>query len=214
MTTIAVIDYGMGNLRSVSKAVEHVANGATIHVTSDPKIILRSSHVIFPGVGAIRGCMDELHRLELADVIRECAQLKPFLGICLGMQALLEFNEENEGTEGLGIIPGEVRYFGEQLLDDKSGERLKIPHMGWNQVYQRTPHALWEDIPDDSRFYFVHGYYAKPKDDACIAGETHYGLDFAAAIVHKNIFATQFHPEKSQRAGLTLLANFVRWDGA
>lgn len=214
MTTIAVIDYGMGNLRSVSKAVEHASDGrARICVTSDPAQISRADRVVLPGVGAIRDCMAELRRLNLDEAVKEAARTKPFLGICLGMQALLEFSEENGGTAGIGLLPGRVLRFPEKLQDPVTGEALKIPHMGWNQVHQTRAHPLWKDIPQDSRFYFVHSYYAAPAAPELITGTTPYGFEFASAIARDNIFAVQFHPEKSQRAGLTLLANFVQWDG-
>ena len=213
MNTVAVIDYGMGNLRSVSKALEHVGQAAQVRVTYAADEILRADRVVFPGVGALRECMAELRRLGLDEVIRECARDKPFLGICLGMQALLDYSEENAGTAGLGIIPGKVPGFSVPLLD-AHGVRLKVPHMGWNEVRQAHAHRLWEGIPQDSRFYFVHSYYALPADPNYVAATTRYGQNFASAIVRANVFAVQFHPEKSQRAGLTLLANFMKWDGS
>lgn len=213
MTTIAVIDYGMGNLRSVSKALEYASTGARVIVTFEPDQILRADRVVLPGVGAIRDCMAELKRLHLDEVISEAARSKPFLGICLGMQALLEFSEENDGTPGIGVLPGQVLRFDADAKNSVTDEPLKIPHMGWNQVHQTEAHPLWKDIAQDSRFYFVHSYYAAPSAPEFIAGTTPYGLDFASAVTHDNIFAVQFHPEKSQRAGLTLLANFARWDG-
>ncbi len=214
MTTLAVIDYGMGNLHSVSKALEHVADtGVTIKVTSDPKIILSADKVLFPGVGAIRDCMSELHRLELSDVVIECAKTKPFLGVCLGMHALLDSSEENNGIECLGIIPGTVRRFAKGLSDDDS-EKLKIPHMGWNEIFQMTPHPLWKDIEDGSRFYFVHSYYVELAKPDFIAGSTNYGGAFTSVLARENVFALQCHPEKSQHAGLQLLKNFINWDGS
>ena len=214
MTTLAVIDYGMGNLHSVSKALEHVADkGVTILVTADPEKILAADKVLSPGVGAIRDCMSELHRLELTDVVTECAHSKPFLGVCLGMQALLDSSEENEGVDCLGIVPGTVRRFAEGLCDD-DGEKLKIPHMGWNEIFQMTPHPLWKDIQDGSRFYFVHSYYVELAKPDFIAGSTHYGGAFTSALARENLFAMQCHPEKSQHAGLQLLKNFIIWDGS
>lgn len=213
MTTIAVIDYGMGNLRSVSKALEYAAAGAHVIVTFEPEQILRADRVVLPGVGAIRDCMGELKRLHLDDVIKEAARDKPFLGVCLGMQALLDFSEENDGTSGVGILPGRVLRFDADAKNPATGEPLKIPHMGWNQVCQTKAHPLWKGIAQDSHFYFVHSYYVAPATPEFIAGTTSYGLDFASAIARDNIFAVQFHPEKSQRAGLALLANFARWDG-
>ncbi len=214
MNVVAVIDYGMGNLRSVSKALEHVADDMNVRVTYDPELIRRADRVVFPGVGALRDCMAELTRLGLDEVIRECAATKPFLGICLGMQALLEFSEENNGTAGLGILPGKVVGFPTPLIDAASGERLKVPHMGWNQVHQTRAHPLWKGITQDSRFYFVHSYYAVPAREEQVAGTVRYGREVAVALARDNIFAVQFHPEKSQQAGLALLANFMSWDGA
>lgn len=214
MNVVAVIDYGMGNLRSVSKALEHVGGGVSVRVTYDPELIRRADRVVFPGVGALRDCMAELARLGLDEVIRECAETKPFLGICLGMQALLEFSEENNGTPGLGILPGRVVGFPVPFVDAATDERLKVPHMGWNEVHQTRPHPLWEGIAQDSRFYFVHSYYAVPAVTEQVAGTVHYGRDVTVALARHNIFAVQFHPEKSQHAGLKLLANFMGWDGA
>jgi imidazole glycerol-phosphate synthase subunit HisH len=213
MASIAIIDYGMGNLHSIAKAVEHVAGDDRVWVSADPDTIRRADRVIFPGVGAIRDCMAELRRLGLDELLREVARDKPLLGVCLGMQALLDHSEENGGVDALGLIPGQVRRFPEGLQDPASGERIKIPHMGWNQVHQTAPHPMWKDIPDGSRFYFVHSYYATPADPAHLAGRTEYGLGFAAAVARENLFAVQCHPEKSQHAGLQLLANFVRWNG-
>jgi glutamine amidotransferase len=210
MSTVAVIDYGMGNLRSVAKALEHVGAGS-VEVTYDPVTILQAQRVVFPGVGALGDCMRELRRLKLDTVVRECARTKPFLGICLGMQALMEISEENDGTRGLEVIPGRVTRFAP--AGHAGGERLKIPHMGWNQVHQQAGHPLWEGIDQDARFYFVHSYYVQPDAPEAAAGRTRYGVDFVSAIAVDNIFATQFHPEKSQRDGLMLLANFVQWNG-
>ncbi len=211
MNTIAVIDYGMGNLRSVAKALEFVAPEARVVVTREAALIGEADRVVFPGVGALRDCMAELERLALVAPLREAAQGRPFLGICLGMQALLDHSEENGGTAGLGIVPGEVRRFPAGLSE--AGERLKIPHMGWNQVHQERDHPLWHGIAPESRFYFVHSYYVAPADRAAAVGTTRYGIEFASAIASGSLFAAQFHPEKSQQAGLTLLRNFVRWDG-
>ena len=214
MISIVVIDYGMGNLRSVAKALEHVAPAVTITVTADAAEILAADRVLFPGVGALRDCMAELRRLQLDQVIRDVAASgRPLLGICLGMQALLDWSEENGGTDGLGIIPGKALHFGAGQLDRQTGELLKVPHMGWNQVHQTGAHPLWRDIPQESRFYFVHSYYARPENEADCAATTHYGLDFTSALARQNVFAAQFHPEKSQQAGLTLLRNFAAWDG-
>jgi glutamine amidotransferase len=213
MNVVAVIDYGMGNLRSVSKALEHVSGGVNVRVTYDPDLIRRADRVVFPGVGALRDCEAELSRLGLDEVIRECAATKPFLGICLGMQALLDYSEENGGTSGLGILPGRVVGFPVPLTDPDTDQRLKVPHMGWNEVHQTRPHSMWEGIAQDSRFYFVHSYYAVPNDTELLAATVRYGRDIAVALARENIFAVQFHPEKSQQAGLALLANFMEWDG-
>jgi len=211
--TIAVVDYGMGNLRSVAKALEHVAPLHEVVVTSDSRVIGSADRVILPGVGALRDCMGELRRMQLIDVVVECATSRPFLGICLGMQALLEFSEENDGTAGLGILPGRVVRF--RSPDCGAGEiGMKIPHMGWSPVEQATAHPLWQDIANHSRFYFVHSYYVQPSEDNCIAGTTEYGVRFASALARGKLFAVQFHPEKSQRDGLQLLKNFTCWNGA
>jgi len=212
MSHIAVIDYGMGNLRSVSKALETVANGVTVEVTADPARILSASHIIFPGVGAIRDCVAELTRLKLDDVLRDVIKSgKPVLGICLGMQALLRHSEENNGTQGLNVISGEVRHFDIKPADN--GEHLKVPHMGWNEVEQTSDHPVWNGIEQNSRFYFVHSYFVAPDDQAVIAATTHYPDSFCSAIAKDNLFAVQFHPEKSQHVGLKLLENFLNWDG-
>jgi imidazole glycerol-phosphate synthase subunit HisH len=213
MTSIAIIDYGMGNLHSIAKALEHVAGKDRVLVTGVHETILAADRVVFPGVGAIRDCMAELQRSGLAEVIVEAVRTKPVLGVCLGMQALLDASEENQGIKCLGVIPGKVVRF-PQDMKDAAGDRLKIPHMGWNQVQQRGKHPLWKDIPTNSRFYFVHSYYTLPARQEDVAATTPYGLDFASVIAHDNVFAVQFHPEKSQHAGLQLLSNFVGWNGA
>ncbi len=210
MNTVAVIDYGMGNIRSVSRALECAGERCKVIVSNDPGRILAADRVVFPGVGALRDCIQELQRLELVGVIRECVRSRPFLGICLGMQALLDSSEENDGTPALSIIPGTVRHF-----STGQGEaRLKIPHMGWNHVRQTQPHPLWRGIPQDSRFYFVHSYFVCPDAPAVTVGTTDYGVPFTSALAHENIFAVQFHPEKSQHTGLALLNNFLQWDGS
>ena len=211
MASIAIIDYGMGNLRSVAKALEHVAPRTRVLVTQNRQDILHADRVVFPGQGSIRDCMRELVRWDLVDVVREAALGKPFLGLCLGPQALLTFSEENGGIDGLDVLPGRVVWFGE-LRDPVDGERLKVPHMGWNQVHQLRDHPLWQGISQDSRFYFVHSYYLQPEDATLTVGRTGYGFDFASAIARDNIFAVQFHPEKSAQAGLRLLANFTDWN--
>lgn len=213
MTSIAIIDYGMGNLHSIAKALEHVAGKERVIVSSQHEQILAADRVVFPGVGAIRDCMAELRRSGLDEVVAQAAAVKPLLGVCLGMQALLDISEENQGTECLGIIPGTVVHFSGNLPDDAGADRLKIPHMGWNQVRQQSDHPLWNGIPDESRFYFVHSYFAAPSSEEDIAATTPYGIDFASVLARGNIFAVQFHPEKSQHVGLQLLSNFVHWDG-
>lgn len=212
MASIAVIDYGMGNLHSIAKALQHSADSAEVLVTADPGAIFQADRVVFPGVGAIKDCMVALKRSGLDQVILEVVRSKPLLGICLGQQALLSESEEGGGTECMGVFPGRVVHF-EKGMVDADGNALKIPHMGWNCVDQRSQHPLWKNIPDHSRFYFVHSYYVDPLDPACIAATTNYPVPFAAALAHENIFAVQFHPEKSQAAGLQLLKNFIVWDG-
>jgi imidazole glycerol phosphate synthase, glutamine amidotransferase subunit len=212
MSTVAVIDYGMGNLHSVAKALEHVADGQQVIVTHDPARIRAADRVVLPGVGAIRDCMAEMARQGVIDVIHEVVREKPFLGVCVGMQALMDFSAENGGTPCLGVLPGRVEYFGDNLMAADS-DRLKVPHMGWNQVHQERAHPLWQGIAQDARFYFVHSYYVQPADAALTAASTDYGVRFTAAVTRENVFAVQFHPEKSQHAGLALYANFLRWDG-
>lgn len=211
MKTVAIIDYGMGNLHSARKAVEHVAPDVRVLVTDNADQIREADHVILPGVGAIRDCMHEIRRLEVDTLVREVSRDRPFLGICVGMQALMSRSEENGGVEGINLFPSQVRFFGDDLLEN--GERLKVPHMGWNEVYQNVDHPMWHNIPDGDRFYFVHSYYAEAEGNAEIAGRSRYGVDLAAAVARDNIFAVQFHPEKSARAGLQLLKNFVDWSG-
>jgi glutamine amidotransferase len=212
MSTVAVIDYGMGNLHSISKALQHASPDVNVVVTSDAETILKTDRVVFPGVGAMRDCMKALHDLNLVEVIKQAAETKPFLGICLGMQALLNDSQENGHTDCLGILDGHVLKFAEPLLDEK-GEILKVPHMGWNQIKQQL-HPLWRDIPDNSRFYFVHSYFAVPQSSEIVAGTSDYPNAFACALMKNNVFAVQFHPEKSQTVGLQLLANFLNWAGA
>lgn len=214
---IAVIDYGMGNLHSAAKALEHVAPGADVLVTSDAEKILAADRVVFPGVGAIRDCMGELKRLKLDQVVQQAAKTKPMLAICVGYQCLMAHSEENGGVDCLGILPGNVRFFGKDLCEpSEDGEEcpvLKVPHMGWNTVKQVQSHPLWENIPDDARFYFVHSYFVQLDDPALLAGRTHYSHTFAAVAARDNVFAVQFHPEKSSQHGLQLLRNFVSWNG-
>lgn len=212
MTSVAVIDYGMGNLHSIAKALQHADPQAQVQISADAKVIEVAERVVFPGVGAMRDCMRALHDLKLVDVIQRAAQDKPFLGICLGMQALLTDSEENGGITCLNLFSGHVRRFAENLCDEQ-GQPLKIPHMGWNRVKQQ-PHPLWHDIAQDSRFYFVHSYFACPDNAQDSIATTDYPQPFTCALARDNVFAVQFHPEKSQTVGLQLLQNFLRWDGA
>lgn len=212
---IAVVDYGMGNLRSVSKALEHVAPTQSVLVTSDPADVAKAERVVFPGQGAMPDCIRELDARNLRQAVMSAAKNKPFLGICIGLQMLFEHSEEGN-VAGLGLLKGEVKHFIAANMMDTQGEKLKVPHMGWNQVYQAKrnpsqPHALWQGIEDGARFYYVHSYYVCPQDDSVISGSSEYSLRFTGAIAKDNLFATQFHPEKSAGAGLQLLRNFVRW---
>ena len=211
--SVAVVDYGMGNLRSVSKAVEHVAAGrAAVRVTDDAREIENADRVVFPGQGAMRDCMAELAAHGLLDPMRECLGAKPVLGICMGLQVLFEVSEEDRDTPGFGWLAGRSVRFPSGATD-RQGRRLKVPHMGWNRVHQRLDHPLWLGIDDAERFYFVHSYHVCPGDEAVVAGTSEYGLEFTAAVAGEQLFAVQFHPEKSQRAGLALLSNFLAWDG-
>ena len=214
MSTIAVIDYGMGNLHSVAKALELVSNdGTEVILTADPVKVRKADRVLLPGVGAIRDCMAEMRRLGVDKEVHEAIESgKPFLGICVGYQALTNFSEENNGVECLGEFDGRVNFFGKDLKD-ANGEKLKVPHMGWNQVKQTMDHPLWAGIEDDTRFYFVHSYHVHLADKALVAGTCEYGVPFDVALAKDNLFATQFHPEKSSKAGLALLKNFVNWNG-
>jgi imidazole glycerol-phosphate synthase subunit HisH len=209
---IAVIDYGMGNLRSVAKALEHVlGTDDRVLVSADPSTIHAADAVVFPGQGAARDCMAAISEHHLNRAILEAAQSKPFLGICMGLQVLMGFSEENGGTELLKLLPGRVQRF-PAGLDDADGRPLKIPHMGWNRVRQTQSHPLWAGIPQDSRFYFVHSYCVVPESPELVAGTTDYGVEFASVLARDNFFAVQFHPEKSARWGLRLLGNFARWE--
>jgi glutamine amidotransferase len=210
MTDIAIVDYGMGNLRSVSKALEHVAPDASIAVTDDPELVREAGRVVVPGQGAMPDCLHEIEARGLREAVRDAAMNKPFLGICIGLQILLESSEEGN-VSGLGIIPGKVVRFPPTPAEDTSGQKLKVPHMGWNQVHQTSAHPLWNGIPQDARFYFVHSYYVAVSSPAPVAAYSRYPFPFTCAVAKDNIFAVQFHPEKSQEAGLTLLKNFVQW---
>ncbi len=220
--SVAVIDYGMGNLHSVAKALEHADKRAKVRVTSDKQQIANADRVVLPGVGSMRDCMGEMQRLDLIDTIKQAAANKPFLGICIGMQALMTHSMENNGVPCLDIISGEVERFADKLIDplstdplpiDNRESHLKIPHMGWNQVNQHITHPLWHNISQNQRFYFVHSYFVVPKTPEPIAGSTVYGHPVCVALAQDNMFATQFHPEKSSTAGLQLFANFIHWNG-
>jgi len=213
VSDVAVVDYGMGNLRSVAKAIEHVAPRLSVEVTSDARQVARAARVVFPGQGAMPDCMREMEARGLRAAVLEAAATKPFLGICIGLQMLFEASEEGD-TPGLGLLPGQVRRFPGERMTDERGARLKVPHMGWNEVRQSVEHPLWRGIPQGSRFYFVHSYYPVPGRRELTAGECVYGVPFTCAAARANVFAVQFHPEKSAEAGLRLLANFVEWQPA
>jgi len=212
MSSVAVIDYGMGNLHSIEKALQHAAPEVDVKIVSDIHTIQKADRIVFPGVGAIRDCMLAIEQAGLTEVIKEVAANKPFLGVCLGMQALLTDSEENGKTDGLDVFKGHVKHFSKDL-HDADGNRLKIPHMGWNQVKQAS-HPLWKDIPQNSRFYFVHSYFVQVDNASDTIASTEYPTEFTSALAKDNIFAVQFHPEKSQTVGLQLLKNFLSWDGS
>jgi len=212
MKTVAVLDYGMSNLRSVSRALEHVANSSwRVLISRNVQEIQQADKVVFPGQGAIGNCMQLLRETGLDQAVLESVSKKPFLGICLGLQTLLSSSEESGGVKGFNLVKGDVVKFADNLKEPLTGEHLKIPHMGWNQVKQMQNHHLWKDIPDESRFYFVHSFYAKPENNQVIASTTPYPTPFVSAIAFENVFAVQFHPEKSQHQGLKLLENFLSW---
>jgi glutamine amidotransferase len=215
MASVAVIDYGMGNLRSVAQAVIAAAHGSGVDVviTSDPAEVRQAERVVLPGQGAMRDCMRELHDSGLLPEVLHAAANKPLFGVCVGMQMLLDHSAEGDagGTACLGLIPGEVVKFELQGRHQADGSRFKVPQMGWNRVRQASQHPLWAGVPDDSYFYFVHSFYARPLDVRHTAGETDYGQVFTSAISRDNIFATQFHPEKSADMGLMLYRNFLSW---
>ncbi|HXD07281.1 MAG TPA: imidazole glycerol phosphate synthase subunit HisH [Burkholderiaceae bacterium] len=215
MSTVVVVDYGMGNLRSVSQAVMRAARdaGVSVKVSSLPEDVRAAERVVLPGQGAMRDCMRELreaHGGGLLQAVLEAAASKPLMGVCVGMQMLLEHSEEQD-TPGLGLLPGRVRRFQLEGLIQADGSRFKVPQMGWNRVTQRHRHPMWFGVPDGSWFYFVHSYFAQPANPLHIAGETEYGLGFTCAVARDNIFATQFHPEKSSTQGLALYRNFLNW---
>ncbi|HSV35673.1 MAG TPA: imidazole glycerol phosphate synthase subunit HisH [Ramlibacter sp.] len=212
MKTVAVVDYGMGNLRSVAQAVMHVAQGSgfEVVVTSRPEEVRAAERIVLPGQGAMPDCMRELRDSGLLQSVLEAAAGKPMFGVCVGMQMLLDRSAEGP-TDGLGLIHGEVLKFELEGRLQPDGSRFKVPQMGWNQVFQSRPHALWQGIADASYFYFVHSYYVRPSDAGHSVGEAEYGTRFTAAIARDNIFATQFHPEKSADQGLALYRNFLHW---
>ncbi|MBB6577525.1 glutamine amidotransferase [Comamonas odontotermitis] len=215
--TVAVVDYGMGNLRSVSQAVQAAAAGSAVQVvvTSDPDVVRAATRIVLPGQGAIRDCMAELRASGLQESVLEAAATKPMFGVCVGMQMLLDHSEEGD-TPGLGLIAGQVRKFQLAGRVQADGSRYKVPQMGWNQVRQQTPagkpHPIWQGVPDESYFYFVHSFYAEPAEASQCHGTAEYGEHFACAIGRDNIFATQFHPEKSADQGLALYRNFLHWN--
>ncbi len=210
---IAVIDYSMGNLHSVHKALQHVTDDNVV-ITSNPEEIIKASHIVFPGQGAARDCMSELNKRELVDVISEVSKTKPFLGVCMGMQVLMEHSVEGGGVDCIGLYKGAVQHFTDHIgATDADGNRLKIPQMGWNQISHTQSHPLWKGIKDNARFYFVHSYFVEPEDKSIVVGETEFGLKYASAIAKDNVFAIQSHPEKSADDGLQLLKNFINWDG-
>lgn len=209
--TIGIIDYGMGNLHSLGKALERVASSERVIISYDADKLRDCDKLVLPGVGGVRACMKELQRLELSEMVVEQAGKVPVLGICLGMQVMLEWSDENAGVPALGLIPGKVVRFPDPAPDAKP--RLKVPHMGWNQVKQERQHPMWKGVPDQSWFYFVHSYHAAPRQPKDTLGTSDYGRPFCAAVARDNIVAFQFHPEKSQGTGMQLLANFIDWDG-
>jgi imidazole glycerol-phosphate synthase subunit HisH len=221
--TVAVVDYGMGNLRSVSQAVKAAAEGSGFEVviTQNPDLVKAADRIVLPGQGAMPDCMGELKASGLMESLLEAAKSKPLFGVCVGMQMLLDHSAEGDtaaGTPSLGLIAGKVLKFDLGSQTQADGSRFKVPQMGWNRVtqtkqarHQNTPHPIWAGVPDQSYFYFVHSFYAQPIDKQHIAGETEYGAMFASAIAKDNLFATQFHPEKSAAQGLALYRNFLNW---
>ena len=212
MPDIAVIDYGTGNLRSVAKALAHVAPNRSIAVSADPAVIRSAERVVLPGQSAMPDCMRALAASGLREIVVDLLARRPFLGICLGLQMLFESSEEGP-TPGLSVLPGRVVRFRDREMVAPDGQRLKVPHMGWSAVHQARSHPLWHGIAQEDRFYFAHSYHPAPADPALTAGTTTYPAPFTCAVARANIFGVQFHPEKSHRAGLQLLANFVNWDG-
>ncbi|QDL55638.1 imidazole glycerol phosphate synthase subunit HisH [Rhodoferax aquaticus] len=217
MKKVAVVDYGMGNLRSVTQAVQHVAADAGVEVVwaRTAQEVLDAERVVLPGQGAMRDCMRELHESGMFDAVMHAAANKPLMGVCVGMQMLMDHSEEAD-TPSLGLIPGRVVKFDLAGQIQPDGSRYKVPQMGWNRVYRNdhgaASHPVWGDVPDGSYFYFVHSYYARPSDTRHSVGETDYGQRFSSAVARDNIFATQFHPEKSADHGLSLYRNFLHWN--
>jgi glutamine amidotransferase len=213
---VAIIDYGMGNLHSVASALAHVSPNDEHLITADHQEVKSADRVIFPGVGAIRDCVVEIKRLGFDELVKtEIDSGKPVLAICVGLQALMSWSEENEGVDCLDFFQGKVNFFSsdQRFQQASASQKMKVPHMGWNEVWQKKSHPLWQGIEDGSRFYFVHSYFVTPEDDSLIAGSSHYGLDFSSVLSRENVFAAQFHPEKSHDSGLQLLKNFCAWDG-
>ncbi len=210
MTTIVVVDYGMGNLRSVAKALEHVAPKATVRISGDVQQVRSADRLVLPGQGAMPDCMRHLDASGLREVVVEAARSKPLFGVCVGEQMLFEHSEEGD-CKGLGLLPGRVVRFAAESMHAPDGSRLKVPHMGWNRVHQDRAHPMWAGVPDGAYFYFVHSFHAVPADPALTVGSTDYGLRFTCAVARDNIFATQFHPEKSAATGLRVYQNFVDW---
>mgnify|MGYP001030490683 FL=1 len=210
MTVIAVVDFGMGNLRSVAKALEHVAPKARVIVAGTAAEVDSADRVVFPGQGAMPDCMRQLDAAGLREAVCRAAASRPLFGVCVGEQMLFEHSAEGD-TPGLGLMPGEVVRFPRDMLA-ADGARLKVPHIGWNRVRQARPHPLWQGVPDGGYFYFVHSYHVVPADPLLVAGESDYGVRFTCAVARDNIFATQFHPEKSAANGLKLYENFVHWN--
>jgi glutamine amidotransferase len=213
MTTVAVVDYGMGNLRSVTQAVLHAAQGSGVEVVwaRRPDEVMAADRVVLPGQGAMRDCMRELHQSGMYPAVMHAAAHKPLMGVCVGMQMLLDRSQEGP-TDSLGLIPGEVVRFQLEGQHQPDGSRYKVPQIGWNRVHQSRPHPVWAGVADGSWFYFVHSYYARPSDARHTVGESDYGGSFTAAVARDNIFATQFHPEKSADSGLALYRNFLHWN--
>ena len=213
MTTVAVVDYGMGNLRSVTQAVLHAAQGSGVEVVwaRRPEEVMAADRVVLPGQGAMRDCIRELHQSGMYPAVMHAAAHKPLMGVCVGMQMLLDRSQEGP-TDALGLIPGEVVRFQLEGQHQPDGSRYKVPQIGWNRVRQSRPHPVWAGVADGSWFYFVHSYYARPSDARHTVGESDYGGSFTAAVARDNIFATQFHPEKSADSGLALYRNFLHWN--